>query len=67
MTRKISEDQARGTLATGSKTAQDRYRTSLAREIQSAGVLLFGRYYVWVTNPFGKLSLRRTGLGVPGK
>jgi len=32
-----------------------------------ASVFLFGRWYVWIRLPGGTLSLRRTGLGVPGK
>lgn len=48
-------------------TAAHRAQAEMAKEIQRAGALLFGRYYVWVENPYGKLSLRRTGLGVPGK
>jgi len=30
-------------------------------------VFLFGRWYVWVENPDGRLSLCRTGLGAPLK
>jgi len=52
--------------ASGARGREQR-QAALAREIRSAGVLLFDRWYVWVENPFGKLSLRRTGLGVPGK
>jgi len=39
---------------------------ALRREIDQAGAFIAGRFYVWVNNPYGKLSLRRTGLAVPG-
>jgi len=37
----------------------------LRKEIDRAGCMIAGRFYVWVKNPAGRLSLRSTGLAVP--
>lgn len=46
--------------------ARARETAALIEEVQRAGACIAGKIYVWVTNPYGKLSLRRTGVGVPG-
>ncbi len=56
--RELARPRARG---------QEQRQDELYREIQRAGAFIAGRWYVWVENPYGRLSLRRTGLGAPGK